>query len=54
MKDELIRMIMAKASGGKMNGKALIGLVVVGLLVLAGFIAYRLVLVELITHLSRR
>lgn len=35
-----------------MQGKTLITLVVVGVVVLLGFLAYRLILVELITKLS--
>jgi hypothetical protein len=35
-----------------MNGKALLGLVAIGIVVLLGFLAYRLILVELITRLS--
>ncbi|EMD24343.1 hypothetical protein ACIQUM_20165 [Amycolatopsis azurea] len=37
---------------GKMNAKGLLGLVVVGVVVLLGFLAYRLILVEMITRLS--
>ncbi|WP_256376547.1 hypothetical protein [Amycolatopsis orientalis] len=37
---------------GNMNGKALLGLVAIGIVVLLGFLAYRLILVELITRLS--
>ncbi|QWF81253.1 hypothetical protein HUW46_04683 [Amycolatopsis sp. CA-230715] len=55
-KEDLIRMAANKAqesmSGGKMQGKTLITLVVVGVVVLLGFLAYRLILVELITKLS--
>ncbi|WP_344429380.1 hypothetical protein [Amycolatopsis minnesotensis] len=55
-KEDLIRMAANKAqesmSGGKMQGKTLITLVIVGVVVLLGFLAYRLILVELITKLS--
>ncbi len=37
-----------------MNVKGLLGLVVVGVVVLLGFLAYRLILVEMITSLSDR
>jgi hypothetical protein len=37
--------------GGKVGGKSIVALVVVGLVVLAGFIAYRLLVFELITNL---
>ncbi|MBE1581252.1 hypothetical protein NQK81_20990 [Amycolatopsis roodepoortensis] len=37
---------------GKMNVKGLVALVVVGVVVLLGFLAYRLILVEMITRLS--
>jgi hypothetical protein len=54
-KTDLVRLAVAKAMehnrGGKMTGKTLIGLVVVGVVVLVAFIAYRLILVELITSL---
>jgi hypothetical protein len=55
-KADLIRLALAKAQennrGGKMTGKTLLGLAVVGVVVLVAFIAYRLILVELITSLS--
>ena len=35
-----------------MNGKTLIGLAVLGVVLILGFIAYRLIMVELITQLS--
>ncbi|WP_158884603.1 hypothetical protein [Amycolatopsis anabasis] len=55
-KNELLRLAAGKAQeslrGGKMNGKAWLAVLVVGVLVLLGFLAYRLILVELITNLS--
>ena len=55
-RNELIRLAVAKAQesarGGKMNGKTLIGLAVLGVVLILGFIAYRLIMVELITQLS--
>ena len=55
-KDKLIKLAADKAQdavrGGRVNTKALVALVVVALVVLAGFIVYRLVLVELITSIS--
>ncbi|WP_414936175.1 hypothetical protein [Amycolatopsis sp. cmx-11-51] len=39
---------------GKMNAKGLMALVVIGVVVLLGFLAYRLILVEMITRLSDR
>ncbi|WP_182908638.1 hypothetical protein [Microbispora sp. H13382] len=41
------------ADGGKMNGKSVVAMVVVGLVVLAGFVAYRLLAFELIANLRR-
>ncbi|WP_255431313.1 MULTISPECIES: hypothetical protein [unclassified Amycolatopsis] len=37
---------------GKMNAKGLLALVVAGVVVLLGFLAYRLILVEMITRLG--
>ena len=55
-KTDLIRLALAKAQestrGGKMTGKTLLGFAVVGVVVLLGFIAYRLILVELIMQLK--
>lgn len=55
-RNELIRLAAAKAQesvrGGKMNGKTLAGLAVVGVVVLLGFLAYRLILIEVITNLT--
>lgn len=57
-RNDLIRLAVAKAQesarGGKMTGKTLIGLAVAGVVLILGFIAYRLILVELITHMSNR
>ncbi|GAA2320419.1 hypothetical protein GCM10010149_86660 [Nonomuraea roseoviolacea subsp. roseoviolacea] len=39
------------ANGGKMNGKFLLAVVVVALLVVAGFVAFRLILVDMILSL---
>ena len=54
-RNELLRLAADKApeslKGGKVNGKALIGIVVVAGVVLVGFIAYRLLLLEVITRL---
>lgn len=50
----LIKVVASRAlsmDGGKVGGKSLVALVVVGLVVLAGFIAYRLLMIELITNL---
>ncbi|MEV5894246.1 hypothetical protein [Nonomuraea fuscirosea] len=47
---ELLKWLL-DATGGKVNGKFLITLVVVGLVVLAGFIAFRLIVVEMILSL---
>ncbi|GAB3136278.1 hypothetical protein GCM10027161_16680 [Microbispora hainanensis] len=38
---------------GKMNGKSVMAMVVVGLVVLAGLVAYRLLAFELIANLRR-
>lgn len=55
-KDRLIKLAAAKAQdavrGGKVNTKALVALVAVALLVLVGFVVYRLILVELVTSIS--
>ncbi|ALG08736.1 hypothetical protein [Kibdelosporangium phytohabitans] len=55
-KDTLRKLAADKAQeavrGGKVNTKALVALVVVALVVLVGFLAYRLILVELITTIS--
>ncbi|MET7338590.1 hypothetical protein [Nonomuraea sp. NPDC005650] len=40
------------ANGGKMNGKFLLAIVVVALLVVAGFVAFRLILVDMILTLK--
>jgi hypothetical protein len=57
-KSDLIRLVLAKAQennrGGKMTGKTVLGLAVVGVVVLLAFIAYRLILVELITSLTHK
>ncbi|MBT2227259.1 MULTISPECIES: hypothetical protein [unclassified Nonomuraea] len=54
-RNELLRLAAGKAQeslkGGKVNGKALIAIVVVAGVVLVGFIAYRLLLLEVITRL---
>jgi hypothetical protein len=54
-RNELLRLAADKAQeslkGGKMNGKTWVGIAVVAGVVLVGFIAYRLLLVELITRL---
>jgi hypothetical protein len=54
-KADLVRLAVAGVRkhdrGGKMTGKTLLGLVVVGVVVLVAFVAYRLILVELITSL---
>ncbi|SDZ44673.1 hypothetical protein SAMN05421504_11755 [Amycolatopsis xylanica] len=54
-KNDLLKLAADKAQekikGGAMTGKAWIGLLAVGLLVLMGFLAYRLILIELITQL---
>ncbi|ONI75096.1 hypothetical protein ALI144C_40795 [Actinosynnema sp. ALI-1.44] len=55
-KDKLLKLAADKAQdavrGGKVNTKALVALVVLALVVLGGFIAYRLILVELVTTIS--
>lgn len=55
-RNDLIRIAANKAQeslqGGKMNGKAWIWLVVAGVVVLIGFLAYRLILIDLVTRLS--
>ncbi|GII76322.1 hypothetical protein Sru01_13040 [Sphaerisporangium rufum] len=38
-------------NGGRMNGKSMVAVVIGGLVILGGFIAYRLVALELITNL---
>ncbi|WP_326945758.1 MULTISPECIES: hypothetical protein [unclassified Amycolatopsis] len=57
-KSDLIRLALAKATehnrGGKMTGKTVLALAVIGVVVLVAFIAYRLILVELITSLSHK
>ncbi|MEV0197627.1 hypothetical protein [Nonomuraea sp. NPDC050691] len=40
------------ANGGKMNGKFLLAVVVVALLVVVGFVAFRLILVDMILTLK--
>ncbi|MFD1537683.1 hypothetical protein [Nonomuraea guangzhouensis] len=54
-RNELLRLAAGKAQeslkGGKVNGKALIAIVVVAGVVLVGFVAYRLLLLEVITRL---
>ncbi|GAB3884372.1 hypothetical protein [Microbispora bryophytorum] len=40
------------ANGGKMNGKLLLAIVVVALLVIAGFVAFRVILVDMILTLK--
>ena len=54
-RNELLRLAADKAQeslkGGKVNGKALIAIVVVAGVVLVGFIAYRFLLLEVITRL---
>ncbi|MCA2220370.1 MULTISPECIES: hypothetical protein [Nonomuraea] len=54
-RNELLRLAADKAQeslkGGKMNGKTWVGIAVVAGVVLVGFIAYRLLLIELITRL---
>lgn len=54
-KNDLLRLAadktQEKIKGGTMTGKAWIGLAVAGLVVLLGFLAYRLILIELITQL---
>ncbi|MFC5819457.1 hypothetical protein [Nonomuraea harbinensis] len=40
-------------NGGKVGGKSIVALVVVGLIVLGGFLAYRLLVFELIANLRR-
>ncbi|MEV0236621.1 hypothetical protein [Nonomuraea sp. NPDC050786] len=53
--NDLLKLLLGKATesvrGGKMNGKGWIALVVLGVIVVVGFIAYRLVLIELITRM---
>ncbi|MEU7828959.1 hypothetical protein ACIBO2_46765 [Nonomuraea sp. NPDC050022] len=54
-RNELLRFAADKAQeslkGGKMHGKTWVGIAVVAGVVLVGFIAYRLLLIELITRL---
>ncbi|MEU7744144.1 hypothetical protein [Nonomuraea sp. NPDC049158] len=54
-RNELLRLAAGKAQesrkGGKMTGKTWVGIAVVAGVVLVGFIAYRLLLIELITRL---
>ncbi len=56
-RNDLIRLAVAKAqesaSGGKMTGKTLIGLAVAGVVLILGFVAYRLIMVEMIMQLSK-
>ncbi|TKK85595.1 hypothetical protein FDA94_24690 [Herbidospora galbida] len=40
------------ANGGKMNGKLLLAIVVVAILVVVGFVAFRLILVDMILTLK--
>jgi hypothetical protein len=55
-KNELIRLAANRAQeslrGGKMKGKAWIAVAVAGVVLLLGFLAYRLILIELVTRLS--
>lgn len=41
------------ANGGKMNGKVIITLVVAAAVVIVGFIAFRLLMVEMIMNMTR-
>ncbi|MEV6151706.1 hypothetical protein AB0L53_15305 [Nonomuraea sp. NPDC052129] len=54
-RNELLRFAADKAQeslkGGKMHSKTWVGIAVVAGVVLVGFIAYRLLLIELITRL---
>ncbi|MGR6922057.1 hypothetical protein ACU635_48085 [[Actinomadura] parvosata] len=47
---ELLQRVL-DANGGKMNGKFLIAVAVVAVIVVVGFIAFRLILVEMILSL---
>ncbi|MEQ4723552.1 hypothetical protein [Nonomuraea sp. B19D2] len=53
--NDLLKLMLGKAmesvQGGKMGGKGWIAAVVLGVIVVAGFIAYRLMVVELITRM---
>jgi hypothetical protein len=49
---ELMRRFLMK-EGANMNGKAIVGLAVVGLVALLAFVGYRLLVVELIANLHR-
>ncbi|MGV9306281.1 MULTISPECIES: hypothetical protein [unclassified Nonomuraea] len=51
---DLIKVVMSwvlGTNGGKVGGKSIVALVVVGLVVLVGFLAYRLLAFELIANL---
>lgn len=51
-----IKAVMSRVlgmDGGEMNAKSIVALVVVGLVVLVGFIAYRLLALEFIANLRR-
>ena len=41
------------SNGGKMNGKVIISLVVAAVVVIVGFIAFRLLMMEMVINLSR-
>lgn len=40
-----------ETNGGKMGGKAILILIVVGVVVVLGFLAYRLLIIEMITRM---
>ncbi|YCK37977.1 hypothetical protein ACNF49_29175 [Actinomadura sp. ATCC 39365] len=41
------------SNGGKMNGKVIISLAVAAVVVVVGFIAFRLLMMEMVVNLSR-
>ncbi|MFI6818407.1 hypothetical protein ACIBG7_38840 [Nonomuraea sp. NPDC050328] len=43
---------LVAANGGKMNGKLLVAVIMVALIVVGGFIAFRLLLVDMILELK--
>jgi hypothetical protein len=51
-KKDLIRLAAESVQGGKMTTGKWLGLVAMALVALLAFIAYRLILVDLITHLD--
>ncbi|SEM24623.1 hypothetical protein [Nonomuraea pusilla] len=46
--------LLLKSSGGKMNGKFLLAVAVVAIVVVAGFVVFRLVMLDVIMQAVRR